>query len=67
MLGNGYKRTTCPSSEKIEGLLSWRLLTFIRYGGFSTCYRKEAGSAGKDALGLFRVHQFEKVILNMPI
>ena len=39
---------------------------YIRYGGFSTCYRKEAGSAGKDALGLFRVHQFEKVVLAMP-
>ena len=32
-----------------------------RYAGFSTCFRKEAGSAGKDAWGIFRVHQFEKV------
>ena len=32
-----------------------------RYAGYSTCYRKEAGSHGKDAWGIFRVHQFEKV------
>ncbi len=31
------------------------------YAGYSTCFRKEAGSAGKDAWGIFRVHQFEKV------
>ena len=33
----------------------------IRFGGFSTCFRKEAGSAGKDVWGIFRVHQFEKI------
>ena len=33
----------------------------IKYAGYSTCFRKEAGSHGKDAWGLFRVHQFEKV------
>jgi len=33
----------------------------IRYAGYSTCFRKEAGSSGKDMYGLFRVHQFEKV------
>ena len=33
----------------------------IRYGGISTCFRKEAGAHGKDMKGLFRVHQFEKV------
>ncbi|RDL35101.1 Seryl-tRNA synthetase [Venustampulla echinocandica] len=33
----------------------------IKYAGFSTCYRREAGSSGKDAWGIFRVHQFEKV------
>lgn len=33
----------------------------IKYAGFSTCYRKEAGSHGRDAWGIFRVHQFEKV------
>jgi seryl-tRNA synthetase len=33
----------------------------LRYGGVSTCFRKEAGSHGKDTWGIFRVHQFEKV------
>ncbi|CCX06542.1 Similar to Serine--tRNA ligase, cytoplasmic; acc. no. O14018 [Pyronema omphalodes CBS 100304] len=33
----------------------------ISYAGFSTCYRREAGAHGKDAWGIFRVHQFEKV------
>ncbi len=33
----------------------------IRYGGFSSCFRKEAGAHGKDMKGIFRVHQFEKV------
>jgi seryl-tRNA synthetase len=33
----------------------------IRYGGISTCFRKEAGSHGRDTWGIFRVHQFEKV------
>merc|ERR1719300_617782 len=33
----------------------------IRYAGLSTCFRKEAGSLGKDVWGIFRVHQFEKV------
>jgi seryl-tRNA synthetase len=32
-----------------------------RYAGFSTCFRREAGAAGKDAQGIFRVHQFDKV------
>lgn len=32
-----------------------------RYAGFSTCFRREAGSHGKDAWGIFRVHQFEKI------
>ncbi len=33
----------------------------IKYVGVSTCFRREAGSHGKDTLGIFRVHQFEKV------
>ena len=33
----------------------------IRLAGYSTCFRKEAGSHGRDTLGIFRVHQFEKV------
>lgn len=33
----------------------------LRYAALSTCFRKEAGSHGKDTLGIFRVHQFEKI------
>jgi len=33
----------------------------IRYVGFSTCFRREAGTYGKDTTGIFRVHQFDKV------
>ncbi|KFG29089.1 putative seryl-tRNA synthetase, cytoplasmic [Toxoplasma gondii VAND] len=33
----------------------------IRYAGYSSCFRKEAGSHGKDCWGIFRIHQFEKV------
>ena len=33
----------------------------FRYAGVSTCFRKEAGSSGRDIRGIFRVHQFEKI------
>lgn len=33
----------------------------LRYAGFSTCFRQEVGSHGRDTRGIFRVHQFEKV------
>jgi seryl-tRNA synthetase len=33
----------------------------LNYAGFSTCFRREAGAAGKDTRGIFRVHQFDKV------
>jgi seryl-tRNA synthetase len=33
----------------------------FRYAGISTCFRKEAGSSGRDIRGIFRVHQFEKI------
>ncbi len=32
-----------------------------RYAGFSTCFRRESGAAGRDTRGIFRVHQFDKV------
>jgi seryl-tRNA synthetase len=32
-----------------------------RYAGYSTCFRREAGAAGRDTRGVFRVHQFDKV------
>jgi seryl-tRNA synthetase len=33
----------------------------LKYAGCSTCFRKEAGAAGRDNWGIFRVHQFEKI------
>ena len=33
----------------------------MRYAGFSSCFRREAGTYGKDTSGIFRVHQFDKV------
>ncbi len=33
----------------------------LRYAGFSPCFRREAGAAGRDSRGIFRVHQFDKV------
>ncbi|KAI6781260.1 seryl-tRNA synthetase [Emericellopsis cladophorae] len=33
----------------------------IKYAGYSTCYRREAGNHGRDAWGIYRVHQFEKI------
>lgn len=35
----------------------------VRYAGFSTCFRREAGAHGKDTRGILRVHQFDKVEL----
>ena len=49
----------------LVGLRSGEILDFkelpIRYAGISPCFRREAGSAGRDVRGLLRVHQFEKV------
>jgi seryl-tRNA synthetase len=33
----------------------------LRYAGFSSCFRREAGAAGRDTRGIFRVHQFDKL------
>jgi seryl-tRNA synthetase len=33
----------------------------LRYAGYSTCFRREAGAGGKDTRGIFRVHQFDKL------
>ncbi len=43
-----------------DEILDYRQLP-IRYAGISPCFRREAGSAGRDVRGLLRVHQFEKV------
>ena len=40
--------------EELEGLP-------LRYAALSTCFRREAGAAGRDTRGMFRVHQFDKV------
>jgi seryl-tRNA synthetase len=37
----------------------------LRYVGFSTCFRREAGTYGKDTRGIFRVHQFNKVEMDV--
>src|SRR5438067_5723612 len=42
------------AQEMLEGLP-------LRYVAFSTCFRREAGAAGRDTRGMFRVHQFDKV------
>lgn len=33
----------------------------VKFAGYSTCFRKEAGAHGKDTWGIFRIHQFEKI------
>jgi seryl-tRNA synthetase len=43
-----------------EEILSGEVLP-RRYAGFSSCFRREAGAAGRDTKGIFRVHQFDKV------
>ncbi|HEY1625895.1 MAG TPA: serine--tRNA ligase [Streptosporangiaceae bacterium] len=49
----------------LVGFHSGEILDFkqlpVRYAGISPCFRREAGSAGRDVRGLLRVHQFEKV------
>ena len=37
----------------------------LRYVGFSTCFRREAGTYGKDTRGIFRLHQFDKLEMNV--
>jgi seryl-tRNA synthetase len=44
----------------IEEILDAEALP-LRYAAYSTCFRREAGAAGKDTHGMFRVHQFDKV------
>jgi seryl-tRNA synthetase len=56
---------TGTSEVALAGLHSDEILDLsdgpLRYAGFSACYRREAGSHGKDTKGIFRVHQFHKV------
>jgi seryl-tRNA synthetase len=59
------KYLIATSEQPISALHSdeWLAVTDlpIKYAGYSTNFRKEAGSHGKDAWGIFRIHQFEKV------
>ena len=55
----GTSEVTVCSYHKDEVLQEKDLPT--RYAGYSTCFRREAGSYGKDTKGLYRVHQIEKV------
>ncbi|KAF3925812.1 hypothetical protein ABW20_dc0102356 [Dactylellina cionopaga] len=63
--GDDEKYLIATSEQPISALHADEWLTSAdvpkRYAGFSSCYRREAGSHGKDAWGIFRVHQFEKV------
>jgi seryl-tRNA synthetase len=56
---------TGTSEVALAGLHSDEILDLsagpLRYAGWSTCYRREAGSAGKDNRGILRVHQFNKL------
>jgi seryl-tRNA synthetase len=59
------KYLTGTSEVTLNALHSGEILSEadlpVRYAGISTCFRREAGSAGKDVRGLIRVHQFNKV------
>jgi seryl-tRNA synthetase len=59
------KYLTGTSEVTLNALHSGEILSEadlpIRYAGLSSCFRREAGSAGKDVRGLIRVHQFNKV------
>jgi seryl-tRNA synthetase len=59
---------TGTSEVALAGFHAGEILQFpsgddqaLRYAGWSTCYRREAGSAGKDNRGILRVHQFNKL------
>jgi seryl-tRNA synthetase len=55
----GTSEVPLPSFHRDEVLAAEQVPA--RYAGFSSCFRREAGAAGKDTRGIFRVHQFEKV------
>ncbi|CEP02844.1 serine--tRNA ligase [Plasmodiophora brassicae] len=61
----GNKYLIATSEQPISALHRNKWLTAkelpLKYAGVSTCFRREAGSHGKDTWGIFRVHQFEKV------
>jgi seryl-tRNA synthetase len=63
--GEDEKYLIATSEQPISALYRGETLTEqqlpIRFAGISSCFRKEAGSYGRDSWGIFRVHQFEKV------
>ncbi|KAG7389775.1 Cytosolic seryl-tRNA synthetase [Phytophthora pseudosyringae] len=65
VVGEDEKYLIATSEQPICGYHKGEWITEsslpLRYGGFSTCFRKEAGSHGKDTWGIFRVHQFDKM------
>jgi seryl-tRNA synthetase len=54
-------RLNCAIFYTINFFLKYFFIYLLRYAGYSTCFRKEAGAHGKDTWGIFRVHQFEKI------
>ncbi len=54
---------TGTSEVPLAGLHAGEIMDRVprRYAGFSPCFRREAGAAGRDTRGIFRVHQFDKV------
>ncbi|MCI0156590.1 serine--tRNA ligase [Leifsonia shinshuensis] len=63
-LGNDDLYLTGTSEVALAGYHADEILDVtqpLRYAGWSTCYRREAGSAGKDTRGIIRVHQFNKL------
>ena len=64
-LGEDDLYLTGTSEVALAGYHSGEILDLsagpLRYAGLSTCYRREAGSYGKDTKGIIRVHQFQKL------
>ena len=63
-LSNDDLYLTGTSEVALAGYHSGEIMEFdepVRYAGWSTCYRREAGSHGKDVTGILRVHQFNKL------
>ena len=63
--GSGEKYLIATSEQPISCMHSGEWLQPsalpIKYVGYSTCFRKESGSGGRDVRGIFRVHQFDKI------
>ncbi|CBH17692.1 seryl-tRNA synthetase [Trypanosoma equiperdum] len=64
--GDGDKKYLIATSEMPiaayhRGRWFTELKEPLKYAGMSTCFRKEAGAHGRDTLGIFRVHQFDKI------